>query len=151
MVSHREIDLLGSAVINPHRISLRTLTVIFAIVFSLVSQYVEAQDNPPQSTLDGIFSQDQAKIGEKIFQVSCVSCHLPEQFGETFIQSWAGATVRDLFDLTIALMPEDQPGSLKPEEYVAILAYIFNMNSLPPGPVALSDQREILGNITIKK
>ena len=70
MVSHREIDLLGSAVINPHRISLRTLTVIFAVVFSLVSQYLEAQDNPPQSTLDGIFSQDQAKIGEKIFQVS---------------------------------------------------------------------------------
>ena len=150
-MSHRGIDLLGSALLNPHRIPSRTLTVIFAIVFSLVSQYAAAQDNPPKSTLDGIFSEDQAKIGEKIFQVSCVACHLPEQFGETFIQSWTGATVRDLFDLTSALMPEDQPGSLKPEEYVAILAYIFNMNSFPSGPVALNEQREVLGNISIKR
>lgn len=122
-----------------------------AIACALVPQSAASQEGPLKSTQDGVFSEDQARRGEETFQKVCAACHLPEQFGETFIQSWAGATVGDLYDLISSLMPEDQPGSLEPEEYVAVLSYIFKMNGLPPGPVALDERREILGSIRIER
>jgi len=118
-----------------------------AMACALVPADVAAQD---KSTQDGVFSQDQAKSGEETFERVCAACHQSEQFGEAFLQSWAGATVGDLFDLVSALMPEDQPGSLEPAEYVAVLSYIFQLNGLPPGPSALGEQREILGSIRIE-
>ena len=109
-----------------------------------------AQTGSLRSTRDGVFSVDQAKSGQETFEAVCAACHEPEQFGEAFIQSWAGATVGDLFDLISALMPEDQPGSLEPGEYVAVLSYIFKINGLPSGPVALDEQRDVLGSIRIE-
>jgi hypothetical protein len=42
--------------------------------------------------------------------------------------------VQRLYDYVSKVMPFDAPGSLKPEEYWAILAYITRTNGyLPPG------------------
>jgi mono/diheme cytochrome c family protein len=108
---------------------------------------VAAQD---RSTQDGVFSEDQASSGQETFETVCASCHTPDQFGEAFIQSWAGATIGDMYDLISALMPEDQPGSLEPAQYVAVLSYIFQINGLPTGPDALGEERAVLGSIRVE-
>jgi len=126
-------------------------TAAFAVATACaVSPLEAAAQSSSASTLDGVFSESQAKRGEETFRTVCANCHTPEQFGETFLQAWSGATVGDLFDLVSALMPEDQPGSLKPEEYVAVLSYIFKANGLPPGPTALDHERVVLGGILIE-
>jgi mono/diheme cytochrome c family protein len=131
---------------------LRAATLILAGVVQWgVPEIAGAQEGSLITTRDGVFSDDQARSGQETFETVCAACHVPEHFGDGFIRGWAGATVGDLFDLVSQLMPEDQPGSLKPEEYVAVLSYIFKMNGLPPGPEALAEHREILGGIRIEK
>ena len=46
-------------------------------------------------------------------------------------------------------MPEDDPGSLRPEEYLAVLAYIFSVYGLPSGDAELAADQESLEAITI--
>ncbi len=147
----RGTALPRSVVSRPRVASPLVIAGAIAIACALAPQSAVAQEGPLKSTQDGVFSEDQAKSGEETFQEVCAACHLPEQFGETFIQSWAGATVGDLYDLISSLMPEDQPGSLEAGEYVAVPSYIFKMNGLPPGPVALDERREILGSIRIER
>ena len=38
-----------------------------------------------------------------------------------------------MFDVVSTLMPEGDPGSLSPEEYVTVLAYFLRLNEYPAG------------------
>ena len=112
-----------------------------------------AQDEPAaglRSTLDGVFTEEQARRGEALNRKVCGSCHMPEWFSETFMQSWSGATVGMLFELISATMPEDRPGGLEPREYADVLAYIFELNGLPAGDEELSSRKESLAEILIE-
>lgn len=66
-----------------------------------------------------------------------------------FRRSWAGQTVGDLFELIVATMPEGQPGSLRPEEYGDIVAFILQSNDYPPGSEDLPTDPLQLENIRI--
>jgi hypothetical protein len=46
-------------------------------------------------------------------------------------------------------MPEDDPASLNPEEYAAVLAYIFSEYGMPSGETDLPIERDSLRTITI--
>jgi hypothetical protein len=48
-------------------------------------------------------------------------------------------------------MPEDDPGSLNPADYAAVLAYIFEAYGLPSGDTALPTDEETLEAITITR
>ena len=48
-------------------------------------------------------------------------------------------------------MPEDEPASLNPEDYAAVLAYIFSIYGLPSGDADLPIDRESLEAITITR
>jgi hypothetical protein len=41
-------------------------------------------------------------------------------------------------DVIANTMPQSDPGSLKPEEYAAVTAYILQQNSYPAGSAALA-------------
>ena len=63
---------------------------------------------------------------------------------------WDGQAVNDLFELVSAIMPEDNPGSLRRSEYVDVLAYFFSLNSLPSGEIDMKDDEDSLMKIRIK-
>ena len=48
-------------------------------------------------------------------------------------------------------MPEDEPASLNPEDYAAVLAYIFSIYGLPSGEADLPIDRKSLEAITIMR
>lgn len=85
------------------------------------------------NTTQGVFSEEQATRGEDVFWNICAECHFEEDFGGPFIQSWVGASVKDLVDEIVATMPEDNPGGLPAEQYVDVVAYMFKINGLPTG------------------
>ncbi|MYC89242.1 MAG: cytochrome c [Gemmatimonadales bacterium] len=85
------------------------------------------------NTTQGVFSEEQATRGEDVFWNICAECHFEEDFGGPFIQSWAGASVKDLVDEIVATMPEDNPGGLPAEQYVDVVAYMFKINGMPTG------------------
>jgi hypothetical protein len=48
-------------------------------------------------------------------------------------------------------MPEDEPSSLSPEDYAAVLAYIFSVYGLPSGAADLPVDQDALEAITITR
>ncbi|WP_419950599.1 c-type cytochrome [Candidatus Palauibacter sp.] len=93
----------------------------------------EAEEGAPITTTQGVFSEEQATRGEDVFYNICAECHFEEDFGGPFIQSWVGASVKDLVDEIAATMPEDNPGGIPTEQYLDVVTYMFKLNGMPTG------------------
>ena len=102
------------------------------------------------SVLDGVFTSAQASRGEQTFNRVCASCHDTGEFsGGRFRLSWVGRTAGDLFDTMSTLMPEADPGSLSPDAYASLIAYLFRLNGYPAGEVALPTDLAALQRVQI--
>jgi hypothetical protein len=81
----------------------------------------------------------------------CESCHRINDFaGGRFRVIWVGRTVGDLFYSISTLMPEDSPGSLRPEEYADIVSYMLRENGYPEGDEDLAAELSELEAIQIE-
>ena len=110
----------------------------------------QTSDGEPLTTLDGVYTTEQAQRGAEVIEQVCRECHEDEEFVGAFIRSWAGASVAALYDDIYSLMPEDQPGSLPPQQYADVIAYILQLNGLPPGDVELATARDALERVIIE-
>ena len=126
-----------------------------AIVLAVVA--VGAQQSA-RTTNDAIFTAEQAKRGEVLYQFICASCHgatltgieaAPPLAGATFIASWSGAPVGDLFERIRISMPQDKPGSLGRQQAADVVAYILSVNKAPAGQTELPNAAEVLTGIKI--
>ena len=106
----------------------------------------------------GVFSAEQAMRGEETYLASCSSCHsadlrgnsnAPSLRGLSFRFLWEGRDLGELFALMQEQMPPDRPGSLSPDAYADILAYILSSNDYPSAATELSARIEDLSNIVI--
>ena len=95
---------------------------------------------PTKSTLSGIYTLDDATAGKDLYASLCSSCHLTanRHNAPEFRRKWTGKRLSDLFVLMRSTMPKNDPGSLADEDYGAILAYVLQMNRMPPGKTYLS-------------
>ena len=102
---------------------------------------------------EGVYTAAQADRGQKQYEATCAGCHETSQFmGNDFAASWGGKPVHDLFDKVKTTMPEDNPGSLKPQQYADILAYFFRLNKFATGSAELKgDPAELKGILIDKK
>ncbi len=98
---------------------------------------------------DGVFTEPQIKRGVSVFEKTCVECHPTDFFGPAYMEGWNGASVGELVQLMRDTMPYENPGSLKPEEYVDVLTYIFNLNGVAPGDTEMPVDTDALYDITI--
>jgi hypothetical protein len=82
-----------------------------------------------------------------------MNCHEIGEFtgADAYLAEVEGEPLWDTFELIWSEMPEDDPGSLAPEEYAAVLAYIFSIYGLPSGEADLGVDRESLEAITITR
>jgi mono/diheme cytochrome c family protein len=127
--------------------------VFCALISGLFSSLALAQDTttpPPAATgaSKGVYTAGQAERGEKLFGKICIECHESFEFsGTTFDKDWLGKSAFDFFDLVKTKMPDDNPGTLKREDVVDVLAYILKLNNYPPGPSELPNDDEKLKQI----
>lgn len=127
---------------------------------------VAAQDAPPkkmsQSVWDGVYTDAQASRGERTYGRSCEQCHGPDLAGDpvmeipalsldSFMTSWNGRSVKDLFDTVRRAMPKDKPGSLGTGAYVDVVAYLLEANKFPSGSRELPRTPEQLDTIVIER
>jgi mono/diheme cytochrome c family protein len=90
--------------------------------------------NLPSAT----YAPAQAEHGEAVFKRSCATCHPPTQFvGQQFVESWNGRRLFDFYALVRSTMPLNDPGSLKDDEYLGVLAYLLKANNALAGPDSL--------------
>ena len=115
-----------------------------------LAQPAAGQSDPEPSdrtTLDGVYTAEQAASGKQTYIRVCSSCHVLDWYKGDVVRAWEGATLYGLFERISTTMPEDNPGSLNRRAYVEMLAYILELNGLPAGEEPLSTRRSQLNNI----
>ena len=104
-----------------------------------------------KSIRDGVYTKAQADRGGATFSALCIACHADPKFGRSVIDNADGTPVAEVFAFMKTAMPEDNPGSLRPEEYAEILAYFISSRGLPAGAADLPSDLEALKQIRIEK
>lgn len=103
------------------------------------------------TTLDGVYTDEQASRGKDVYLSSCRSCHTPQSHtGATFNKWWRGKHLSDLFAFVSTRMPKNDPGSLAPEDVADVMAYLLKMNAMPVGPAELPADADSLKPIRIE-
>ena len=105
-----------------------------------------------KSVKAGVYTAAQADRGISIFRSKCASCHAPNRFTDDFFyQSFADKPLWEMFDVISDSMPEDNPGSLKKEEYADVIAYLLKLNNFPAGDTDLPIDKDALSAIVFEK
>ena len=114
---------------------------------------VAAAQTAQRTVRDGVFSAAQVQRGQRIFKSICVNCHVIEEFTGpgAYLEEHDGKPLWETFDFIWSNMPDDDPSSLEPAEYAAVLAYLFSVYGLPAGQADLPIDRKALELITITR
>jgi S-disulfanyl-L-cysteine oxidoreductase SoxD len=108
------------------------------------------------SVWDGVYTEEQAKRGEAVYQKECAACHgaeltggesAPPLTGGVFQANWNGLTLGDLFDRIRKTMPLSKPNSLARQQVADVLAFMLSINKFPAGKTELYRQSEMLKEI----
>lgn len=144
-----------------NRISHITLllpAILGAFLLALHAQTTNSQSPQFHSVWDGIFTDAQAQRAEALFKDECSACHgnkltgdssknAPPLTGHDFEAEWKDRTVGDLFKKIMRKMPQDDPGTLTPQQTADLVAFILSFNKYPSGKVELPPQSEALAAI----
>jgi quinoprotein glucose dehydrogenase len=113
--------------------------------------------NGQTSTLDGVYSAQQATAGATLYTRSCIECHGsslrggeagPALVGAGFWNKWSGQSLAALFQITASTMPVNNRGGFSPQQYASLIAFILQQNGLPAGQAAMSNEAAKL--VTVK-
>ena len=108
------------------------------------------------SVWDGVYTEEQAKRGEALYQKECQGCHgvalaggesSPALTGGAFLSNWNGLRLGDLFERIRKTMPQNVPGKLNRQQNADVLAFVLSANKFPGGKMELSRQVEFLKEI----
>ena len=116
-----------------------------------------AQETPPPSVRDGVYTPEQADRGEVLYDDQCAVCHgtirqfVPEMAAllgdHNFRNAWRGRSLGEMFGYIRETMPQDAPGTLTAAQTAEIVAHILRGNRLPAGEAALPEDEETLNGI----
>lgn len=110
-----------------------------------------ADPQPTRSTSAGVYTAEQAARGRDTYAMQCKSCHTPASHtGATFAQWWDRKPLSELYQFVTTRMPKNEPGSLAPEEYIEVVAYLLKLNEMPAGNEELPADSVALSRIRIE-
>lgn len=126
---------------------------VIAFAAAALSHPAWGQSSTPQpsrSTASGVYTEEQATRGRDTYQMQCKSCHTPASHtGATFASWWERKPLSELYQFVTTRMPKNEPGSLQPDEYVDLIAYLLKLNDLPSGSEPLPADSVALKKIRI--
>lgn len=103
-----------------------------------VAAFAAVSAQAGKSATEGVYTTAQAERGAKTFQDSCTACHEKDRFtGDEFLKAWADKPLQEVFQHMSTTMPEDNPGTLKPQQYADVVAYFLSLNKYPAGTTEL--------------
>ena len=117
---------------------------------------VETTSTPQTTIWSGVYTDRQAKTGQRIYEQQCTQCHLDDLsgaeratmlIGEPFLSRWNNLSLNDMVSTIRDTMPTGAVGSLSDEETVNLIAYLLHKNEVPNGDTELSVNRDDLLNI----
>jgi cytochrome c len=94
---------------------------------------------------------DQVAAGQSLYAQSCAKCHGDKGQGGTGPIVIGGSkriasyqTTQRLYDYVSRTMPFDAPGSLTPDQYWNVIAYLLDENQLLPEDTVLGPDSETI-------
>ncbi|HEY6362221.1 MAG TPA: cytochrome c [Vicinamibacterales bacterium] len=136
---------------------IRFALVVVAAVFGTSAFYTAAGAQAPSSVLEGVYTEEQATRGQKIYADQCAACHgemmagmdpIPALAGADFVARWKN--VGELFEKTATTMPAIDPGSLSGPQVAEVIAHVLAVNKYPAGKTELAPKAEALTPIKIE-
>jgi len=110
----------------------------FGLMIAVAMPLAAQAANDSVTTRSGIFTFKQARRGGDIYAGNCRSCHTVESHtGAAFSATWNHRDLSALYAYMTSKMPKNDPGSLAPQEYADVLAYVLKMNGMPAGVLEL--------------
>src|SRR5262245_16938385 len=102
----------------------------------------------------GPFTEAQAAAGRASYLANCAGCHLPDLrganearplVGPDFMRTWTGRTTQELVAFLGVAMPPPPaaPGSLGPQTYVNLTAFLLEANGATPGTGELTAASQV--------
>lgn len=93
---------------------------------------------PPTPASQGVYTKAQARRGAGVFEDVCLACHTLGRFrGPDFATKWADRPLTVLYK-AVKTMPQGEPESLDPQDYVDVVAYFLSINTYPEGATELA-------------
>ncbi len=120
------------------------------------------EETNPAPIVDGIppqFTAAQAAHGKTAYNATCAVCHGTNMTngtygtplaGKYFKTKWSNRSVRAFYDRARKTMPPGTPGSLAPDTYADIVAYILEVNGFPAGDASLRSGDEKIDKMVLK-
>jgi mono/diheme cytochrome c family protein len=113
----------------------------------LAGAYSTVRAQQAASVLDGVYTDAQAKRGDKVFADTCAPCHGaklegtdtggPTLVGKDFISGWKDMSAGALLSKISNDMPSNAPGTLTPAQYADVMAFVLSVNKYPTGQTEL--------------
>jgi mono/diheme cytochrome c family protein len=164
-----------------HRlVSSRTVAIVAGILIAAAPWQPDAGRSPaaasadqraerPETIWDGVYTADQARRGQEIYNSECSYCHRddltggffdngtgrapalagPDAFGSSLPDRWKNLAVGDMVADIASAMPQEKPASLTLQAYVDVVSYLFSKNGVPPGATELPTDIDMLGTLLI--
>ncbi|HYR90112.1 MAG TPA: cytochrome c [Terriglobia bacterium] len=138
----------------PRTVSLSILSGCCALSLALFSLTIYAQQS--QTVRQGVYTEEQAKRGQAIYQNQCALCHGemlegrlgPPLAGDSFIADWDKQPLSELAGKIRNTMPQNAPGKLTPQQTADIVAYVLQVGKFPTGRTELAADEAALQKIT---
>ena len=135
--------------------NLVALCAVFAIAVVAAVASPKAAAQGSRTVWDGVYTEEQAKRGEKVYASQCAGCHgdnllggeAPALTGPLFASNWEGVPLSDLLDRIRITMPLDNPGMLSRQDVADIIAHMLKAGTMPAGAEALSTDAGVLAQI----
>jgi mono/diheme cytochrome c family protein len=120
----------------------------FVVYLGALASGSSQTPTPKRTTMDKVYTKDQAAKGEAQYAKVCANCHDPAKVpagkkpapplsGEKFIDKWKDKPLAELITLIATTMPDDASVVLTDDEAADQAAYILKMNNFPDGPARL--------------
>jgi glucose dehydrogenase len=79
--------------------------------------------------------------GATLFQSECARCHVQADIEFRIQNRWLGRPANELLNSISATMPAETPGSLSPDQYLDLTAYVLQMGNANQTGAGLSSQQ----------
>ena len=141
-----------------NKMTFASATLAGMAILSVIS-YVSVRAQAGRSVAEGVYTEAQAKRGEKVYAENCGFCHgddlkgsdvIPPLIGSDFVATWKGKTAADLFEKINTTMPATAPGTLTAEQTADTVAHMLSVAKYPTGAAELSAKMDELKQISIE-
>jgi len=138
---------------NPQQRHRRNRVMLLAAFAVMAICFWIAGARAQQALTVAPFTDAQASAGQATYAQSCASCHAnslagsgeaPALAGTAFVDSWGSRTTQELYNEIRLAMPPENPNSLGPDTYAAIVAFLLKANGAQAGMSPLTPDTAVI-------